>query len=282
MIPFEKMHGLGNDFILLENINPEKNNLTELAKKLCDRHFGIGADGLILILPSETADIRMRIINSDGSEAAMCGNGIRCFAKYVFEKKLISKKKFTVETFAGTIIPELIIHNGKIISVKVNMGTPKFDRNDIPMEGAPGHVINEPLTVNGNRYHITSMLMSVPHTVIFADNLEAVDVINTGRLIEKNRLFPKGTNVNFVQIINKNEIKVRTWERGAGATLACGTGCCASAVASALTKKTGRSVIVHLEAGDLLIAWAEDSTVFMSGPAESVFTGQINITDLNN
>lgn len=277
MISFEKMHGLGNDFIVFHEVQPENYDLNALAVKLCDRHFGIGADGIILVLPSQKADICMRIINSDGSEPDMCGNGIRCFAKYAYENKLISKEKFSVETGAGIITPELIIKDGSVFSVKVNMGMPGLNRSDIPMRGNNGPVINEPLEIDDEIYMITSMLMSIPHTMVFTDNSEDIDIISTGRKIEKNVLFPQGTNVNFVQVLNPGEIKVRTWERGAGATLACGTGSCASVIASHLNNKTGKNVIVHLLYGDLNIEWKEDNSVLMTGPAESVFKGKIVI-----
>lgn len=271
---FQKMHGLGNDFILMDEIDPVKYDLAALAIRLCDRHQGIGADGIILILPSEIADVKMRIINSDGSEANMCGNGIRCFAKYVYDNQINTAKSFTIETGAGVMIPEIIVEDGKVLFVKVNMGAPDLERSAIPMTGVAGHVINEPLTVNGNVYNITSLLMGVPHTIVFVDHLDQTDIVSIGRQIEKNPVFPKGTNVNFVEVINDHEIKLRTWERGAGSTLACGTGSCASAVAALLNRKTGKEVTVHLTLGDLFIEWI-DGIVYMTGSANHVFTGEI-------
>lgn len=271
---FQKMHGLGNDFILTDEIDPKKFDLTSLAIRLCDRHQGIGADGLILILPSDKADVRMRIINSDGSEANMCGNGIRCFAKYVYENQLSKATSFTIETGAGIMIPELITEDGKVIFVKVNMGAPQLDRSAIPMTGAAGQVINEPLGMGDHSRNITSLLMGVPHTIVFVDDVDQTDIVTPGRLIEKHPHFPLGTNVNFVEIINDHEIKIRTWERGAGSTLACGTGSCASAVAAFLNNKTGKEVTVHLALGDLFIEWTDD-VVYMTGSAEHVFTGEI-------
>ena len=273
---FQKMHGLGNDFILMDEIDPSRFDLEELAINLCDRHQGIGADGIILILPSEVADVKMRIINSDGSEANMCGNGIRCFAKYVYDNQINTARSFTIETGAGIMVPELIIEDEKVLAVKVNMGSPNLERSAIPMTGAAGTVINEPLNVSSQEYTVTSMLMGVPHTVVFVDNLNDTDIITIGRQIEKNPLFPKGTNVNFVEVINDSEIKVRTWERGAGSTLACGTGSCASAVASCLNGKTGKVVTVHLTLGDLLIEWI-DGIVYMTGSANHVFSGEVAI-----
>lgn len=273
---FQKMHGLGNDFILMDEIDPKKYDLKALAIKLCDRHQGIGADGIILILPSEIADVKMRIINSDGSEAEMCGNGIRCFAKYVYDNRINTAKSFTIETGAGVMIPELIVENEKVLFVKVNMGAPQLERSMIPMLGAAGKVINEPLQIAGKDYKITSLLMGVPHTIVFIESLEEDELISIGKQIEKHPSFPKGTNVNFVTVLNDHEINVRTWERGAGRTLACGTGSCASAVASALNGLTGKEVTVHLALGDLFIEWV-DGIVYMTGSANHVFAGEVDI-----
>jgi diaminopimelate epimerase len=277
MINFQKMHGLGNDFILLNHLDPSEYDLGKLAVKICHRQLGIGADGIVLVLPSDKADIRMRIVNSDGSEPNMCGNAIRCFAKYVYDHKIITKTKFTVETFAGLIVPELTIEDGNVKLVKVNMGNPLFKPVDIPMICEKEKVIGEPLQVGNDTYQITSMLMSVPHTMVFVDDVESMDIITVGKQIEKHPRFLKGTNVNFVQVINDKEVKLRTWERGAGSTLACGTGSCATAVASCLNQKTGRNVVVHVTVGDLIIDWKEDNFVYMTGPAENVFSGQIEI-----
>lgn len=271
---FQKMHGLGNDFILFDEINPLNFDLSALAVRLCDRRQGIGADGIVLILPSEIADVKMRIINSDGSEANMCGNGIRCFAKYVYDKHIKEDKSFTIETGAGVMIPELLVEQGKVLFVKVNMGAPVLDRPLIPMIGPSGHVIDEPLLVGGKELKITSLLMGVPHTIIFVDNLEDIDIVAIGREVETHPSFPKKTNVNFVEVINDHEINVRTWERGAGATLACGTGSCASAVASCLNGRTGPNVTVHLALGDLQIEWL-DGVVYMTGTAHHVFEGEL-------
>jgi diaminopimelate epimerase len=271
------MHGLGNDFIVLGDIDVDSYDLNQLAITLCDRRLGIGADGIVLVLPSDKADIRMRIINSDGSEPDMCGNGIRCFAKYVFENRLIDKREFAVETFAGVMVPKLNIEDGVVVSVQVNMGKPFLDRKDIPMRGNSANAIAEPLSINGSDFVVTSMLMGVPHTMVYADSVADVDVEREGSLIEKNEIFPEGTNVNFVEVINKNEIIVRTWERGAGATLACGTGCCAAAVSSVLNNKTDNKVTVHLPVGDMVIEWREGEDVFMTGPATLVFKGEIDV-----
>lgn len=274
---FQKMHGLGNDFILFNDLDPLRFDLNALAIRLCDRHQGIGADGIILILPSEVADVKMRIINSDGSEANMCGNGIRCFAKYIYDNHINRAKTFTIETGAGIMIPELIIEDGNVLFVKVNMGAPVLERAAIPMIGATGNVVNEEFHTDNNKFKITSLLMGVPHTMIFVDHLDQADIVTIGRDIEKHPLFPEKTNVNFVEVINDREIKVRTWERGAGSTLACGTGSCAAAVASNLNSKTGKSVTVHLALGDLFIEWI-DGIVYMTGSANHVFEGYLDIT----
>jgi len=273
---FQKMHGLGNDFILMDEIDPTKYDLNALAIKLCDRHQGIGADGIILILPSEIADVKMRIINSDGSEPDMCGNGIRCFAKYVYDNRINTAKSFTIETGAGVMIPELIVEDEKVLFVKVNMGAPQLERSEIPMLGAAGKVINEPLQIAGKDYRITSLLMGVPHTIVFIESLDEDELISIGKQIEKHPSFPQGTNVNFVTVMNDHEINVKTWERGAGRTLACGTGSCASAVASALNGLTGNEVTVHLALGDLIIETI-DGIVYMTGSANHVFAGEVEI-----
>ena len=272
------MHGLGNDFIFFENPDNTEIDYSSLAIKLCHRQLGIGADGIIAVLPSEVADLRMRIINADGSEANMCGNAIRCFAKYAWERGLVKSKTFRIETFAGIIIPEVIAENGKVGSIRVNMGAPDIRRAAIPMLGDETAAINVMLPLAESEVNITSILMGVPHTMIFVDDLDSVDVKTFGPLVEKHPFFPNGTNVNFVEVINRNRVKLRTWERGAGATLACGTGSCATAVASILNEHTDRSVIVELQYGELQIEWAEDGTVFMTGPAEESFTGETNLS----
>ena len=266
------MHGLGNDFILFDELDPLKFDLPDLAIRLCDRRQGIGADGIILILPSEIADVKMRIINSDGSEAEMCGNGIRCFAKYIYDNQINTALSFTIETRAGIMIPELIVEDGTVLFVKVNMGAPVFERSQIPMTGSGGMVINEPLLISGKELRISSMLMGVPHTMVFVEHLDNMDIVSIGKEIEQHPIFPQKTNVNFVEVINDKEIKVRTWERGAGSTLACGTGSCASAVAASLNGLTAKEVTVHLTLGNLLIEWI-DNSVYMTGTANHVFEG---------
>ena len=267
-----KMHGLGNDFIVFFDEGTIELYVTDMAQRLCDRHTGIGADGLVIVMPSEVADVRMRIINSDGSEAEMCGNGIRCFAKYAYDRKIITKDIFTVETLAGIMTPEIIAEDGVAKLVKVNMGKPTFTASAIPMAVEAEKVIDYTIDVDGTFYVVSSVLLGVPHTEVFVDDVQTVPLTVLGPKIEKHPLFPKGTNVNFVQVVNENTVKVRTWERGAGATLACGTGSCSSAVMAHEKGLTGRSVDVQLYLGTLHIDYDEDGTVYMTGPAEEVFS----------
>jgi diaminopimelate epimerase len=273
---FTKVQGLGNDFVLVNGFEEalDLERFPELAVKICDRHFGVGADGLVPLLPSRIADVSMRIFNSDGSEAEMCGNVIRCAAKYLYEHDLVKKEKIRVETLAGIRVPELIIKNGKVTLIRVDMGEPYLERSDIPMLGAGGRVIDEDLEVDGTVYRITAVSMGNPHCVIFVPDLEVIPVTQLGPRFETHPSFPRKTNVEFVQVINGAEVKMKVWERGAGVTMACGTGACATGVASALNGYTGREVTVHLDAGDLFIEWAGDNHVYMTGPAEEVFNGE--------
>ncbi len=277
---FTKVHGLGNDFILV-NKNEAKDlprDLAGLAIKICNRYFGVGADGLVLIGPGEEADLAMQIINSDGSEAEMCGNAIRCVAKYAYERGLVRKTKMAVETGAGIKLPELIINNGAVTAVRVDMGEPYLEREQIPMTGLPGQVVNEPLVAGDDVFNITTVSMGNPHCVIFVPDIDAVPLENWGLRLETHPVFPRKTNVEFVQILNDNEVRMRVWERGAGPTLACGTGACATAVAAVLNGHTGRTVRVHLYNGALDIEWSADNHIYMTGSAEQVFTGDYPIS----
>ncbi len=272
---FTKVHGLGNDFILI-NCYEEKVDMgraPDLAAGMCDRRFGVGADGLVLIMPTEQGDVRMRIFNSDGSEAEMCGNAIRCVAKYMYEHNITKKEKIRVVTLAGIIIPELILADGVVKSVRVDMGEPRLERPEIPMAGPPGRVVGEALAVGDLNFDITAVSMGNPHCVIFVPDADRVPLREIGSRIEKHNAFPRKTNVEFVQVLDRSEVIMKVWERGAGETMACGTGACAAAVACALNGLTGRRVTVHLKGGDLLIEWAEDNHVYMTGPAAEVFTG---------
>ncbi|MFY9174188.1 MAG: diaminopimelate epimerase [Peptococcia bacterium] len=273
---FTKMHGLGNDFILVDGFSEKiPSDINNVALKLCHRHFGLGADGLIIALPSTKADIRMKTINSDGSEAEMCGNGLRCFAKFVYERQLISQKKFSVETLAGIMGPRLIIEQNKVTGVTVDMGEPSFARSSVPILGEGGQALNEPLKVLNQTFYITAMLMGVPHTVVFVDDLANFPVEKYGPALEDHPIFPRKTNADFAQVLSRNEINYRVWERAAGLTMACGTGACAVLVASVLNNKTERQAKVHLPGGSLEISWAENNHVYMTGPAVTVYSGQV-------
>lgn len=269
-IQFVKMQGTGNDFIVIDQrdqvpIKFSESELSEVSKKLCDRHFGVGADGLILVLNSHKADYRMRIFNPDGSEAEMCGNGIRCFTRYVWENSSEKKEVISVETLAGVIVPTPIIDDGNFVGVEVDMGEPSIE------------AIKETLKLENLEYSINKISMGNPHCVIFVEDLSIIPLKEIGPIIENLPQFPNRTNVEFVQVLNDNELLVKVWERGAGETLACGTGACASVVAANLNGFIGRKAIVHLPGGDLGIDWAEDNHVIMRGPAEKVFEGVITI-----
>lgn len=280
-IIFTKMHGLGNDFILIdcrENelaaLHPE---LSILSRQLCHRRFGIGADQLLLLCPSELADFRMRIFNADGSEVEMCGNGIRCFAKYIWDRELTGKKAIDIETLAGIIRP------AKADSlVRVDMGKPVFEPEKIPVsigrktEAVP-KMVDYPVKIDDREFKITCVSMGNPHAVIFVDDLSSFPVTYFGPMIENNHIFPNRANVEFVEVLNPSEIKLRVWERGAGETLACGTGASAAAVAAHLKGLADNKLTVHLMGGDLFIEWNPDGHVYMTGPAVEVFSGKINL-----
>lgn len=280
---FTKMHGIGNDFVIV-NCLVEPNDDTQysdMSRRMCHRKFGIGGDGLLLVLPSKVADYKMRMFNPDGSEAEMCGNGIRCFAKYIYDRKLITESQVKVETLAGVKLLKLLLRSGKVEAVRVDMGQPLLLRSEIPMRGDDnGRVINEGLKVEGRRFDITAVSMGNPHVIIFEDNVTDFPVAKVGAQIEMHKAFPERTNVHFVQVSNSSEIIVKTWERGAGETLACGTGACACVVACVLNNKTNRNVVTHLPGGDLRIEWMGDNRVVMTGPAEQVFEGEIQLEDL--
>ena len=276
---FTKMHGLGNDFIMVngfEEAIPE-GDLPRIAGQLCDRHFGIGADGLILVLPSKNANFRMRIINQDGSEAEMCGNGVRCFARYVRTHGMTRESALELETLAGIIRPQIISDDRDSSLIRVDMGQPRFSRKDIPIRGDDPEAIADQLKVNGSRYEFTALSMGNPHCVIFVDDVRNYPVERIGPLIENHNLFPRRTNVEFVQVLSNNQARMRVWERGAGETLACGTGACAAAVACAVNNRTARRVSMELTRGSLLIEWTGDNRVLMTGPAVEVYSGEISL-----
>ena len=274
---FTKWQGCGNDFVLVNGFSErlDEEDLGALAQKICDRHYGIGADGLILVLPSKAADFRMRILNADGSEAEMCGNGIRCFAGVVHDEGLSDKEEFTVETGAGILVPRLQLADGKLQGVRVDMGEPTLAGDRIPVLGfGAAHVVEQPIEAGGEKLSMTCVSMGNPHCVIFVEDAEAVPIERIGPLLEQHEAFPKKTNVEFAAVLDASHIRMRVWERGAAVTLACGTGSCATLVAAALTGRTERAAEVQLDGGRLQIEWAEDNHVYMTGPAEKVFAGR--------
>ncbi len=272
---FSKWHGCGNDFVFVNGFNENVDGIPASATAICDRKFGVGADGVILILPSEKCDFRMQIFNSDGSEAEMCGNGIRCFARYAYENKLTDKLTFTVETKAGIITPQIIIEDNKTNSVCVNMGQPVLESEKIPVQGFGNRrIISEAITVDGSKFDITCVSMGNPHCVIFVSDINKTDINKWGPILEKYKIFPNKTNVEFVQVINRKHLRMRVWERGAGITLACGTGACATLTAAVLNNLSERKAKLELDGGDLSIEWnASDNNIYMTGPATKVFEG---------
>jgi diaminopimelate epimerase len=270
-LTFTKMHGAGNDFVFLDCLKTPIENLPMLAKRLCDRRFGIGADQLLTIHPSKTADFKMEIHNADGSQVEMCGNGIRCFAKYVYEHGLTRKKELVVETLAGVIRPRIV---GNLI--EVDMGEPILEGRQIPVD-ADGRVVNRPLTVNGATYQVTCISMGNPHCVVYLDEIESLDLTRLGPKFEHHPFFPNRMNTEFIEIASPKEVKMRVWERGAGETWACGTGASAVGVAGVMTGRTERKITVHLKGGDLLIEWRNNNHVYMTGAAVEVFQGTVNI-----
>lgn len=273
---FTKMHGLGNDFVMVIEKNlPSSIGLDELSIAVCDRHFGVGADGLIIARPSEDHDIKMQIINSDGSEAEMCGNGIRCFAKYVYEENLVRKTTMTVETLAGTMVPVLHMTGDNIDDVTVDMNEPRLAGLVIPVDSDLDSVVDYDLQVDGDSKRITCVSMGNPHCIMFVEDIKDIPLTTLGPVMEKHSFFPNKTNVEFVEVMARDEIAMRVWERGASETLACGTGACATLVSAVLNGKADRDAIVHLAGGDLHIRWnEEDNHVYMTGPANNVFVGE--------
>jgi diaminopimelate epimerase len=276
---FTKMHGIGNDYIYVNGFAETVADPARLAPKISDRHFGIGADGLILILPSQKANVRMRMFNADGSEAEMCGNGIRCVAKYAFDHGLSRSNPMRVETGNGVLSLELQTQSGKVTQATVNMGQPILKLPDIPVDREAVTALNNPhqfsFAVGTQTISpATFVSMGNPHVVIFVDDVQRIDLPQIGPLVEHFKAFPKRINAHWVQAKSPNEVIMRTWERGSGITLACGTGACAVCVAGALTGRTERKILAHLPGGDLNLEWREkDNCVYMTGPAEEVFSG---------
>lgn len=278
---FTKMHGLGNDYVYVNCFEEKIDNPPAVARFVSDRHFGIGSDGLIMINPSKTADFEMEMYNADGSRGEMCGNGIRCVAKYVYDYGLTDKTQISVETLGGIKYLDLTVEDGKVSLVKVDMGKPKLEADLIPIISEREQVIDEPIEVDGKEYHMTGVSMGNPHAVIYVDDVKGLDLEKIGSKFENHERFPKRINTEFVHCIDRQTVEMRVWERGSGETLACGTGACAVAVSSILNNLTDTQVTVKLLGGDLQIEWnREKDRVFMTGPATVVFDGVIDITEI--
>lgn len=278
---FTKMHGLGNDYVYVNCFEEKIDNPPAVARFVSDRHFGIGSDGLIMINPSKTADFEMEMYNADGSRGEMCGNGIRCVAKYVYDYGLTDKTQISVETLGGIKYLDLTVEDGKVSLVKVDMGKPELEADLIPIISEREQVIDEPIEVDGKEYHMTGVSMGNPHAVIYVDDVKGLDLEKIGPKFENHERFPKRINTEFVHCIDRQTVEMRVWERGSGETLACGTGACAVAVSSILNNLTDTQVTVKLLGGDLQIEWGrEKDRVFMTGPATVVFDGVIDITEI--
>lgn len=275
---FTKMHGCGNDYVYVNLFEEQIENPAKVSIAVSDRHFGIGSDGLITIGASEIADFRMRIYNADGSEAEMCGNGIRCVAKYVYDHKLTDKTEITVETGAGVKTLQLTVEDDKVTLVRVDMGEPILTPDEIPVVADGDRVVDEPIVVDDKEWRMTCVSMGNPHAVVFVNDVAHFELEKYGPLFENHVRFPKRTNTEFVQIISRNEAIMRVWERGSAETWACGTGTCATVMACILNGLTDNDVLVHLRGGDLRIVYDEKSNhVFMTGPATEVFEGEIQL-----
>ncbi len=277
-LKFTKMHGLGNDFIIIDDRGKdfELKKAPDLAKEICRRNFGVGADGLVFLRSSQKADFAMRIFNSDGSEAEMCGNAIRCLAKYAFDKSITASDALSIETLNDIRFIRLKTEQGKASLIQVDMGEPILDSVHIPMIGNSRQVVAEKITAAGQGYEFTAVSMGNPHCIIFVTKNPEEDLTRVGTLLERHSFFPEKTNVEFVQVVNREEVIVWVFERGVGPTLACGTGACAAVVAAVLNGLTDRQVKVNLPGGSLKIIWSDDGRVFMEGPAEFVFSGVLS------
>ena len=279
---FTKMHGCGNDYVYVNCFEETVKNPGTVSRYVSDRHFGIGSDGMILIGPSDTADFRMAMYNADGSEGSMCGNGIRCVAKYVYDYGLTDQTSISVETRSGIKYLDLTVEDGKVSLVKVNMGAPSLLAKDIPVVTEKEYVVDEPLTISGEEYYITCVSMGNPHAVTFVKDTAAFPVEQVGPYFENHEMFPDRVNTEFVQLISRSEMNMRVWERGSGETWACGTGTCASVVAAVVNGYTDEHVLVHLRGGDLQIDYDRTAdTVWMTGPATTVFDGEIDISAID-
>lgn len=275
---FTKMHGTGNDYIYINCFEETVDDPASLSMKLSDRHFGIGGDGIILICPSDVADFKMRMYNADGSEGKMCGNGSRCIGKYVYDRGLTDKTVITLETRSGIKTLNLNVENGAVTSVRIDMGEPVLRAADIPVICGTEQLIDKPVTAGGNTYRLTCVSMGNPHAVTFVDDVDSLKLSEIGPPFENHPMFPERANIEFIEVIDAQTLKMRVWERGSGETLACGSGACAAFVAAVLTGKCGRRVRIRLRGGALELEWREsDNHVYMTGPAEFVFDGNIKV-----
>ena len=277
-LQFTKMQGLGNDYVYVDCTKKKLENASEVAVKVSDRHFGIGSDGLILINASSVADFEMEMYNADGSRGEMCGNGIRCVAKYVYDYGLTDQTHISVETLGGIKYLDLTVEEGRVRQVRVDMGRPMLCPAEIPVIANGESVIDMPIEVDGTEYRMTAVGMGNPHTVVFVEDVDGLEIEQIGPKFEHHPCFPNRVNTEFVKVLDRNTVKMRVWERGSGETLACGTGACAVAVACILNGLTENKVIVQLLGGDLLIEWEREADkVYMTGPAEVVFDGEIEL-----
>ena len=275
---FTKMQGLGNDYVYVNCFKETIENPPEMAKKVSNRNFGIGSDGLIMINPSDVADFEMEMYNADGSRSEMCGNGIRCVGKYVYDYGLTEKEHISVETLAGIKYLDLTVEDGKVKLVKVDMGSPELVPENIPIVADGNRVIDEPINVNGTEYRMTGVSMGNPHAVVYVEDVKGLDIETIGPAFENHERFPNRVNTEFVKVLDRTTVELRVWERGSGETMACGTGACAVAVACILNGFTEDKVTVKLLGGDLQIEWDKEADkIYMTGPAEVSFDGEINL-----
>ena len=276
-LKFTKMHGAGNDYIYINCFEETVKDPEKLAIKVSDRHFGIGSDGLILISPSDKADFKMNIYNADGSEGMMCGNGIRCVSKYVYDNGMTDKDEISVETRSGIKLIKMNVENGKVVSARVNMGEPILQADKIPTKFDGESVVRQKLTIGGKEYEVTCVSMGNPHCIVYVDDVKSIDLEKIGPKFENNEMFPERINTEFVHVVSDTELDMRVWERGSGETLACGTGSCAVTVASVLCGycKRNTEITINLLGGTLTDIWTDGGDVYMTGPAATVCTGEI-------
>lgn len=274
---FTKMQGCGNDYVYINGFTEKIADKPAFVRAISDRHFGVGGDGAIFINPSEEADFEMEMYNADGTRAEMCGNGIRCVAKYVYDKGLTDKKQISIVSFGNIKYVDLYVEDGLVSTVKVNMGAPILEAEKVPVKSAMSQSVDEPITVNGKEYRMTCVSMGNPHAVIFMKDIANLDIASIGPLFETHEVFPNRTNTEFVEVIDRTHVNMRVWERGTGETLACGTGCCATVVACVLNGLTEDKVTVHVLGGEIEIQWdREQNLIYMTGPAATVFEGELD------